>query len=135
MNREILFRGKRVDDGEWFEGHYYQLGSQHYIRRDIHIREIDPSTIGQFTGRSDKNGRRIFEGDILYFLDAVDCSTESGYDWDEVVCRGEISWDEERLGLYLSNRESIEMDEVEFETSAVIGNIHENPELLNNQKQ
>ena len=73
MNRQIEFRGKRIDNGKWVYGYYVKYGfvgkEKHYIvpsyASDLYAIEVDPSTIGQSTGLVDKNEKRIYEFDIV----------------------------------------------------------------------
>ena len=121
--REILFRGKRLDNGEWV------LGDLHHRGREVVITSfytktyatVDPATVGQFTGLDDKNGRRIFEGDLCL------CDRHINDSFDKTVF--EISFDPLR-GYYGESNWGNEFDADSFEMCEVIGNIHDNHELL-----
>ena len=131
--REILFRGKRIDNGEWVEGNLFVCdtdGRTHILigTRIITIEwEVGPSTVGQFTGLTDKNGKRIFEGDIVRFA-------ERRIGGENVSIVEQVGFDE---GGFCTNRYSLNnwlrngiYGITKLEGIEVIGNIHDNPELL-----
>lgn len=148
--REILFRGKRVDNGEWVYGDLIQSGEKHrpidredipfsnsYIIRKTtpsytdgclkgcewflssHAVHVDPATVGQYTGLKDKNGQRIFEGDIL----------------NTTNCNSRIWYVDYKHATFCCNQGNIDyscaLDEfTKCSKVEVIGNIHDNPELI-----
>lgn len=130
--REILFRGKEVADGKWIEGFYSAEEYNPYSGEVEHIPRIQiigkcvslgviPETVGQFTGLTDKNGKRIFEGDIVRY----------DVNYHDMV----ISYDVENWGGWLyedmdDNMQAYSIYEFNLKDIAVIGNIHDNPDIL-----
>lgn len=125
--REILFRGKRIrpdeDTGkiEWVYGNYMTVYGVPNIEHDNKQSDIDRNTLGQYTGLKAKNGK-IFEGDILSGqLDDLFPTEESIY---------EVVWHD--YGWHIRNNSGIDTADKEWirQYFKVIGNIHDNPELL-----
>ncbi len=115
MNREIKFRGKRVDNGEWVYGFYHCLYSSHNHCIDDYsgnTYQVIPETVGQFTGLLDKNGKEIYEFDIVRRLDG------SVY---------KIVYSERDAAFVLCGSKPIYLITNSLE---IIGNIHDNPELI-----
>ena len=127
--REILFRGKRVGNGEWVYGFYLILPrGERVILSNKGYTHVDPETVGQFIGLTDKNGKKIFEGDIVKTWRNTIGKIEFGQYWDEEIEEdfygyAWIGKDEygESITLSLDKR---------WNGHEVIGNIHDNPELL-----
>ena len=122
--REILFRGKKIDGGEWIKGFYAENGhgsSNIQPKGKFLACLVKPETVGQFTGLTDKNGNKIFEGDIL----------ES--DSERFV----VDWDDEFSGFYLTDvnprHQGVAMYANVADDGYIIGNVHDNPEMLNNE--
>ena len=137
--REILFRGKQVDNGEWVYGFYVRIGKSHFIftgklkivglNVDFECYEVIPDTVGQFTGLTDKNGKKIFESDIVKtqlnacLLKMIDYTVVSfdggafGLLWKRCGLSGGV----EQFTAFTS------ICNTEYE---VVGNIYDNPELL-----
>lgn len=131
MDREILFRGKR-DNGEWVEGYYTKqcdcCGAVHMILHcaqdpddDNRAYYIIPETVGQYTGLTDKNGKKIFEGDIVDFNIRGDDESYGVVKYSVEETEFYLAYDNLTLGLGRNNY-SWELE--------VIGNIYDNPELL-----
>lgn len=128
MNREILFKAKRIDNGEWVEGQYVYITNpltedgkpiKHLVCNGTNIFNdlIDPDTLCQYTGLTDKNGKKIWENDIVH------CGTKLRVSWHHF----KASWVLSKKG-WLYNHffgEAVEPEDVE-----VVGNVFDNPELL-----
>jgi uncharacterized phage protein (TIGR01671 family) len=132
--REIKYRGRRLDNGAWEYGDLVQFGQKCHTPCKCAIipgtasgsdplckvlldYEVDPATVGQFTGLKDKNGKEIYEGDILT---------------DEFESIGVVEW---RDGAFVVNFADIDFFQIadcfdDFYQMWSIGNIHDNPELL-----
>lgn len=134
--REILFRGKRLDNGEWAEGSlmsvcgrngkddyasirvftYHKDGDKEWV--DWEDYEVDPATVGQYTGLKDKNGEKIFEGDI------ISDGRRFHVKWDlrDACWDGEMHNDpKQRLDLAFL---------ITHKQTHIIGNIHDNADLI-----
>lgn len=132
--REILFRGKRKN-GEWVEGNllYYPDVNRAYIQKGDYFKggavEVARATIGQYTGLKDKNGKRIFEGDLVRIL-----GDQTNENWKRVDYTALIAFID---GGFCALDGTIEdhgfrrygLSRMDFSLE-VIGNLHDNPELL-----
>ena len=125
--REILFRGKRTDDGKWMCGNLtvWSDGSVSIDRAPTAsspMYAVIPETVGQYTGLTDKNGKKIFEGDIVNVNTNKDTLCHR-YEGRNLVIR----YDEYHRFVASGRLEYPLCNHYEWE---VIGNIHDNPELL-----
>ena len=121
--REILFRGKQRDNGEWFYGDLIHLNHCVSIRSKDCARSVVPETVGQYTGLTDKNGKKIFEGDLIR-------SAETG----ETAI---VQWFSEHSAFMIWCKTSNQVGflyECEKSIIEVIGNIHDNPELIGGEE-
>lgn len=134
--REILFKAKRIDNGEWVEGYYlrdqYHIGGKDIIfyRKDsdrftVYTNRIDIETLCQFTGLCDKNGNKIWENDIVLVI------YENRYYEKKKLSTGKIVFT--RGAWYIGGKvrnELYTIDEDAIFQVEIVGNIFDNPELL-----
>lgn len=135
--REILFRGKSLDFGDWLCGYIRQYESGKITICDFETKRlwfVNTETVGQFTGLTDKNGKKIFEGDVVKFTDSP-----FGYSCTGVVCFNGGSfcikyeyWKKEKLHRIGQTDKWQDMGASGIITYQyeILGNIHDNPELL-----
>ena len=131
--REILFRGKRIDNGKWVYGYYWtnEIGN-HFIKAikskdDNFVSnpttndfEVNPETVGQCTGTKDKNEKKIFEGDIL---DDSESIIIVKFAYGEFIIKYKTL-----MGRWINYGTLFDyLDDYEVET---VGNIYDNPELV-----
>lgn len=143
--RDILFRGKRVDNGEWVEGYYLVSAGMPFISV-FAVREpifVVPETVGQYTGLTDKNGNKIFEGDILKIITTIksDWIKDDNGNYKEPKRTDCATVQEDKntggykLKVYHNGKykriSKFDIPHINYYYKAeVIGNIHDNPEML-----
>lgn len=122
--REILFRGKSRNTGKWYQGDLVTVAHKRFIDDDVVKERVTPETVGQYTGLTDKNGTKIFEGDIVKVQDDI---------WGSPFCdgiTGKIVYDECAFFIEPENPMNSQWLYNECAEYEVIGNIHDNPELM-----
>lgn len=122
--REILFKAKRMDNGEWVEG-YFTMNPRNknaYITSNVsgcaHPNLVDPATVCQYIGLTDKNGKKIFEEDNIRFSSWEGASKERTVRWDE---------EHNRFCVWLNGATSLGVNRY-LSNIEVIGNIHDEAE-------
>ena len=121
--REILFRGKRIGDGTWVEGYFFAkpILEKYFIIDGENQWMVDPKTVGQYTGK-DFKGKRCFGGDIIFTR-----YSRLLVDWDNDFSAWMTYYFDDNA---LKRKFCPLYDIAIWETDGVIGNIHDNPELM-----
>ena len=133
MEDRYLFKAKRLDNGEWVQGYLYGILEKKYIlwgmTNDIpNMIEVDPTTICQCTGLKDKNGKLIWENDIASYSDLITGDKK-------IIC---IEWNKMQASFVRKYRspmglQYIYIDKYIASRMEIIGNIFDNPELLESE--
>ena len=136
--REILFKAKRKDNDKWVEGYYTTRNDKTFIGIDMSIGidmfeifctpviswlEVDPKTLCQFTGLTDKNGKRIWENDVLMAHLDESYPEDTTYETVEWGVAGWVTHEANSIDRQY-------LDEFDVEHFEVVGNIFDNKELL-----
>lgn len=139
MMREILFRGKRLDNGEWITGHLLRYGDgrarivpnntdifcfekdESIIQTVAH--RVDPKTVGQYTGFVDENGRKIFDGDIVSIYNSKAFLFAVEWNGNQYVLKCTSNGVSDNIFNVIESPEDVE----------VVGNIYDNSELIKEQ--
>lgn len=128
--REIKFRGKLVGSRVWVYGNYEYFHADEYCNAEYYVdgSDVIPETVGQYTGLTDKNGKEIYEGDILKDKFYGGYTVDYCADWGAFRAKKIYEYDDgEKFFLIAGSQSFIGNEWREWE---VIGNIHDNPELL-----
>ena len=132
MNREIIFRGKDFLKEEWVYGDLVKTKNFVAIKKTngdyFHPTQVSPNTVGQYTGLKDKDGREIYEGDILQYIGKRRDNMNKVYRRKVVFHEGMFALLSKELPAYSAlNYHCMEDGRSAW---SVIGNIHDNPELI-----
>ena len=136
--REILFRGKRIDNGEWVEGndimHETVVGHLCLSNAGECWVSVDPETVGQFTGLRDKNGKQIFEGDIVsQKRNGFETLYVAIFTDKDVGSCGCCYPSFDGIGFVFESAKGTRANAFDLYPLEVVGNIHDNKEMLTGQ--
>jgi uncharacterized phage protein (TIGR01671 family) len=130
---KIKFRGKRTDGKGWWYGYVYSailnLEERFYIKSLVGVFEVEKDTVGQFTGLLDKNGKEIYEGDVLSVGENLTCSIV-------FIDKNSEDYGDEIHGAFhahvFKHNKQIPLDSYLLNNCYIVGNIFDNPNLLTN---
>lgn len=143
MDREIEFRGKDVESSKWLYGSHFTYSGEDYIIpqnlldiKDYEAYQADQNTIGQFTGLRDKNGRKIYEGDVVRRKDSAYGMADTGVVKFDCSLGAFVFESENRGRTYRAVfRKHFSDNDGKYTIEGtysyeLLGNIYDNPELL-----
>lgn len=133
MERTIRFRGKRITDGEWIYGDFFRNRGLAFIAEDGVVENhlaswkdynVTPDTVGQYTGLHDAQGKEIYEGDVIE-------SNKNGVPTRHLIAYNhlEAAFIAELIGTHISIGR-IRQCWIDQYEKRIVGNIHDNPEML-----